>query len=275
MESGHLVVPGARLYYEVRGGGPVLLLVPGGGGDAGVLDPLADELAGRFTVVAVDPRGYSRSHLDGPHEDQRVEVHSEDAHRLLERLTPPGEGAYVFGGSDGGIVALDLLARHPGRLRRVVAHEPPCVEVLPDAAAQRAFFGEVYAIYRAEGIGAAGAHMLAGIGGKMKELPDPATLPPRAAEMVARVTANIPLFMEHELRQFTSYRPDVAALSGVADRLVLAVGRESRGHLPYRPAAELAAQTGGELVEFPGGHGGYTEHPAEFAKVLVSVLERV
>ncbi|MGW4492842.1 hypothetical protein [Streptomyces sp. NPDC004376] len=36
-----------------------------------------------------------------------------------------------------GIAALDLLARHPGRLAHVVAHEPPCALVLPDGEERR------------------------------------------------------------------------------------------------------------------------------------------
>jgi pimeloyl-ACP methyl ester carboxylesterase len=36
-----LRVPGASLYHEIRGSGPVLLLLPGAGGDAAVFDPVA------------------------------------------------------------------------------------------------------------------------------------------------------------------------------------------------------------------------------------------
>lgn len=39
MRSGTLDVPGATLYYEVCGAGPVLLLLPGSGGDAAVSIP--------------------------------------------------------------------------------------------------------------------------------------------------------------------------------------------------------------------------------------------
>ncbi|MER7364236.1 alpha/beta fold hydrolase [Nonomuraea wenchangensis] len=271
MKTGTLRVPGAELFHEVRGTGPMLLLVPGGGGDAGTFDGIADVLARDFTVVAADPRGYSRSRLDSPEPvDQRVETQSEDCARLIDHLG--GGSAYVFGGSDGAIVVLDLLARHPGRVRRAVVHEPPCVAVLPDAAEQLGFFGRVYEIYRAEGLAAAGAYMSEGIGGTLRPLPDPATLSPRAAERVVRTVANMPLFMEHELRQFTAYEPDLEALAAVADRLVLAAGRETRGHLPYRPAAELARRLGRELTEFPGGHGGYTEAPEEFAELLARTL---
>ncbi|KIF06319.1 alpha/beta hydrolase, partial [Streptomyces sp. RSD-27] len=71
--SGTLGVSGATLYHERRGEGPVLLLIPGGGADAGLYAGMAPALAaaGR-TVVSYDPRGQSRSALDGPAADQRV-----------------------------------------------------------------------------------------------------------------------------------------------------------------------------------------------------------
>ena len=55
-----LVVPEAELYYEVRGTGPLLVLV-GAPMDAGWFAPLADLLADDYTVLTTDPRGVKRS----------------------------------------------------------------------------------------------------------------------------------------------------------------------------------------------------------------------
>ncbi|MGK8503313.1 alpha/beta fold hydrolase [Nocardia asiatica] len=273
MRSETVKVPGATLYYEVSGAGPVLLLLPGSGGDAAVFDPVLEPLAEHFTVVTMDPRGYSRSVLDrGPPADIEVEVQSEDAHLLLEHLTPTGEVAYVFGGSGGAVVTLDLLARHPQRLRLVIAHEPPSFGVLPDAAEHKAFVEEVYELFHTEGLAAAGARFLEGIGGGV-HMPDPAGLSPRAAAMIERLHANAPRSIAHELRPITSYLPDVAALATVADRLVLGAGRDSKGKLPRRPAEALAAQLDIPLTEFPGGHSGFTDAPAEFARLLLELLQ--
>jgi hypothetical protein len=46
-----LKVPGASLYYEVTGSGPLLLMIPGAPADAGVFAALAAQLADRYTVV--------------------------------------------------------------------------------------------------------------------------------------------------------------------------------------------------------------------------------
>ncbi|MBF4998787.1 alpha/beta hydrolase [Nocardia sp. BSTN01] len=270
MRSDTLAVPGATLYYELRGDGPLLLSIPGGGGDAGVFDEMAEVLQRHFTVVALDPRGYSRSVLDHGPERQQVAVQADDAARLLAHLND--EPAFVFGTSNGAIVGLDLLARHPGRVRTLVAHEPPCFAVLPDADLHLAMVEEVYALLHTEGVAAAGARFLASIGPAMKPSPEVSQLSERAARMWARLAANGPLMIEHELREFTSYTPDYPALALVSDRLVLAVGRETRGCLPYRPAAEIAARLGSAVVEFPGAHNGIRTEAVEFAHQLIEVL---
>ncbi|MGW0447171.1 alpha/beta fold hydrolase [Streptosporangium sandarakinum] len=129
---GRLRVDGATLHYEVRGEGPLLLLIPGGTGGAASFDDVADDLAADRTVVSYDPRGLSRSPLDDPEAPQHVARHADDALRLLDLLSPEAP-ARVAGCSSGGIVALHLLATRPERVERVVAHEPPVVEVLSHA----------------------------------------------------------------------------------------------------------------------------------------------
>ncbi|OXR43371.1 putative hydrolase [Nocardia cerradoensis] len=270
MRSDTLAVPGATLYYEMRGDGPLLLAIPGGGGDAGVFDEMAEILQHHFTVVALDPRGYSRSVLDSGPEPQQVAVQADDVARLLAHLTD--EPAFVFGTSNGAIVGLDLLARHAGRVRRLIAHEPPCFAVLPDAGEHLAMVAQVYDLLHTDGLAAAGARFLAGIGPAMKPAPEVSQLSERAARMWARLADNGPLMIEHELREFTSYTPDYRALELVSDRLVLAVGRETRGCLPYRPAVEIGARLGPAVVEFPGAHNGIRTEAVEFAHQLVEVL---
>jgi pimeloyl-ACP methyl ester carboxylesterase len=134
--SGILKVPGARLYYEVQGSGSVLLMFPGGPTDAGIFAGLAGFLANRFTVASYDPRGNSRSNLDGPPENQQMDVHGDDAAQLLAALCD--EPAFVLGSSGGAQIGLNLAARYPQRVHTLVVHEPPCVQLLPDAAERSA-----------------------------------------------------------------------------------------------------------------------------------------
>ena len=41
----------------------------------------------------------------------------------------------LFASSGGAVTALALVAAHPGDVTTLVAHEPPLIPVLPDAAA--------------------------------------------------------------------------------------------------------------------------------------------
>src|SRR2546428_8371759 len=142
-------VPGAILYYEVRGAGPVLLTIPGGPTDAGMFTSLADQLADRYTVVAYYPRGHWRSVLDGAPEDVSVELHADDAARLIEAVG--GEPAYVLGSSGGGTIGLALITRHADKVKTLVAHEPPVMELLPDSARWRGIFADIHDTYRSQG----------------------------------------------------------------------------------------------------------------------------
>ena len=51
----HLDVPGARIYYEVRGSGPLLLVI-GQPMTSAYFAPLAELLAEDHTLVTYDPR---------------------------------------------------------------------------------------------------------------------------------------------------------------------------------------------------------------------------
>lgn len=268
-------VPGATLRYEWRGTGPVLLLIPGGAGDAGLYEGMADLLAAAgYTVVSYDQRGLSRSPLDGPLADQRVEEWAEDARAVLDAVLPDGEAAYVYGSSSGAIVALALLAAHPGRLRRVVAHEPPLVELLADPGPYRAHFAEVRELHRTRGLGPAMARFAETPDGRR---PEPerqqAELPPSVRPMASRMAANLPVFLEHVLCPFSSSAPDLDGLRAAAGKLVLGVGRESDGQEALvGPARRIAELTGAATVAFPGGHLGCVERPEEFAEALLTAM---
>ncbi|MER7947255.1 alpha/beta fold hydrolase [Streptomyces sp. NPDC096079] len=269
-----LEVPGARLRYETRGDGPVLLLIPGGAGDAGMFEGMAGPLADAgHTVVSYDQRGLSRSPLDEPLGDQRVAEWRADALAVLDAVSPD-EPAYVFGGSSGGIVALDLLAARPDRVRRLVAHEPPLVELLDDPVPYRDHFAEVRALHRTRGLGPAMARFSETPDGRKPER-EHTELPASLRAMASRMAANMPVFLEHVLCPFSSSAPDLEGLRAAAGKLVLGVGRETADQEALTgPSRRIAELTGAETLAFPGGHVGCVEHPEEFAEVLVSALRR-
>lgn len=267
-----LVVPGATLHFEVAGAGPVLLLIAGGGTDAGVYSGIVGQLAADYTVVTYDPRGNSRSGYDGDAVDESIEQSAADALAVIDAVAAD-EPAYVFGTSTGAITGLELITRYPDRVRMLVAHEPPCTEVLPDAADARAFFDEVYSTYHEDGLTAADVVYMMGTGMDSDAMPPLEDLLPEYRELAERMQANAANFYEHKLLPFTRYVPDLAALKRVADRVVPAAGMESCTHLPARPIEVIADHLGWPVVMFPGGHGGYSSQPAPFATHLAQLLE--
>lgn len=266
-----LRVPGATLHHEVRGHGPVLLLIPGGNGDAGTFDQIADPLADRFTVIAYDRRGYSRSTLEGPVPTDRLRHGSDDAAALLRLF---GNGPVtVLGSSSGAVVGLDLVVRHPGLVDTLVAHEPPALLLLPDAEEQLAFIDSIHDLYLREGAIEAMRVFSAAVGLDPPLEPHVgAQLPPRIGDLLARMRSNLGLFLDHELRQYVRVRPDVDALRATSTRLVLAVGHDSGDALPARPNGVLGARLGLPPAHFPGGHVGYLTHSPPFAARLAEVL---
>ena len=264
-------VPGATLYYEVRGRGPVLLTIPGGPTDAGMFAALAEFLADRYTVVTYDPRGHSRSAFDGPPEDVTVAQHADDAARLIDEVS--GEPAYVLGSSGGGTIGLELITRHPDKVKTLVVHEPPVMEVLPDRERWRGIFADIYDTYRSQGafpaMGKFGQAVEEG-GPRYSEQqqqqqgePDP----DQAATM-QRMLGNFDFFLGHEIRAIGGYVPDIAALKATRDRIVIGGGKTSGEQGAYRAARALADAIGIELTHFEGAHGGFGASEDAFAQRL-------
>ncbi|TDW19369.1 alpha/beta fold hydrolase [Kribbella kalugense] len=267
-----LAVPGATLHYEIAGSGPVLLMIAGGGTDAGVFSGMVGQLAAEYTVVTYDPRGNSRSRYDGEATDECVEQSAADALALIDAVARH-EPVYVFGSSSGAITGLELITQYPDRVRMLVAHEPPCTEILPDADDARAFFDEVYDTYRTDGLTAADVVFMMGTGMDGDAMPPLEDLLPEYRELAERMQANAANFYEHKLLPFTRYQPDLDALKQVAARIVPAAGLDSYPHLPGRPIEVIANQLGWPVVLFPGGHGGYSSHPGPFATHLAHLLK--
>jgi pimeloyl-ACP methyl ester carboxylesterase len=289
-KTGVLRVPRAQLYYEVRGSGPVLLLICGSVYDAAGYAGLADRLCDRYTVVTYDRRGNSRSPLDGPPEPQRIEVHGDDAYRVLSAVAG-NEPAYVFGNSSGAVIGLELAIRRPERVRALVAHEPPIFELLPDRDHWRTVIQDVEDAYAKEGPEAAGQVLTAALtmsggepaeGDEPAESDEPERVPgggqaprepdPEMMEMMGRLEKNMTFFIGYEVPPFSRYSPDLAALRASGTRVVAAAGDASVGEPAHRAALTLAERLGTRPAMFPGDHGGFGMQIEAFAAKLHEAL---
>jgi len=266
-----LKVPGAHLYYEVRGSGPVLLMMPGGPADASSFRSIAGQLAPHYTVVTYDPRGLSRSKLEGPLDEERiVEVYADDVHRLLAAVTD--EKADLYASSGGAVIALELAARHSEQLNTVVSHEPPSPTLLPDSARVRGVMEEIAATYRTAGLGPA-VQIFSDLTRSGPPPVQEGQPTPEMFEDMARMRGNMDLFFGPYVLAIARYEPDFAALKAASCRIVAAVGDESRGELAHDGGLGLAERLGTQAIVFPGDHSGFESHAAEFATKLREVLE--
>ena len=107
---------GIRMYYVVRGEGPVLVLLHGGGGSGEQFGRQVPAFEKHFRLVVPDMCAQGRtSDRSGP---LTYHAMAEDVIALMNLL---GVKRFdVMGWSDGGDTGLDLAIHHPDRLRRLV-----------------------------------------------------------------------------------------------------------------------------------------------------------
>jgi clorobiocin/coumermycin A biosynthesis protein CloN7/CouN7 len=260
-----LDVPGARLYYEVQGSGPALMLVGHPMGASGFA-PIAPLLADAYTVVTYDPRGFARSTIDDSDQDAEPDLLADDVRRVLEAVGKLP--AQVFGNSGGAVTGLALVARHPGHVDTLIAHEPPLALVLPEAEEASAGMHKIYDTYRDSDISTAWERFSAFAGMNIRPQGGETDRQPLSAEAV--VTSK--RFFGHGLLPIGLYQPDLSVLQTSPARVIVAAGTTSKGEFAQRAAVALAERLGTPLIDFPGGHAGFVSDSKDFAAVLRRTL---
>jgi pimeloyl-ACP methyl ester carboxylesterase len=111
---------GARIYHEVYGEGPVLVLIPGIGATSRVWGPFPKVLGNYFRTISFDPRGLGRSRLPvgTPPEMTSLPRMARDVAELVAHAG--AERAHILGISLGGIVAQYVASAHPGTVDRLI-----------------------------------------------------------------------------------------------------------------------------------------------------------
>lgn len=262
MTTHTLATDGAEITYDVHGplptadGQPPLMMI-GQPMDASGFTALAGHFPDR-TVVTYDPRGMSRSTRSDGLVTNDPEVQASDVHAVIGAVGGPVD---LFASSGGAVTALALVTAYPNDVRTLVAHEPPLVEILPDAEAARRATVVFQEAYRDKGWGHGMAAFLAMSNWQgpftdehfAQPVPEPAQFGLPTDDDGSR---DDPLLSDRS-EAVTTYRPDVAALQAAPTRIVLAHGVESADVVTGRGAKAVAALLGQESVEFPSHHGGF------------------
>src|SRR3954470_7468971 len=158
-----LETAGADIAYDVHSplptadGRPPLFMI-GQPMEASGFDTLASHFPDR-TVVTYDPRGLGRSLRRDGRVDHSPTVQANDVHAVIEAL---GVGPVeMFASSGGAVTALAVVAAYRDDGVTLVAHEPPLIPVLPDAAAAERARAGFRDAYEAKGSGAGMAAFIA------------------------------------------------------------------------------------------------------------------
>lgn len=255
----YLHIPGSTLYYHLQGKGPVLLLIAGGSGGSHTFMNLIPKLARSYTVISYDRRGAGESTIETPEQDVTVGIHADDAHWLLAALT--NKPAYVFGTSAGALIALDLTARFPEQVRRVIAHEPPAAYLLGTQ--------NTLVDFQPDGTLDSFRKFAEQVGVTYDEMEPGVSLPqanPDAAE------ANARSFFRYTAGAVQHYRLDFDALQPLNGRVIIGGGLTGRDAIGYAGAVEVARRLAVPVTDFPSNHTGYVSQPTAFAEAIHASL---
>jgi pimeloyl-ACP methyl ester carboxylesterase len=265
-------VPGATLFYEIQGSGPVLLLIPGASGTGNVFKRTAGKLAADFTAVTYDRRGYSKSYLTGEQDyANRLDQDADDAAALLKHVSK-GKPSFVFGTSSGAIVARTFLLRHPDCIERIMLHEPPLCHALPDGVREPYMerTKKAYQVYREKGPivamdGFTDINFTAKEG-KLLKLGAEAHADPYGV-------GNQIYWFEREVLAYPFSDVRQEELRKYEDKLIFATSEEA-SDLPAGMIPQIIAENlGMKAIVLPGAHCGYLTDPNDFAQAIIMYME--
>lgn len=115
-------VNGIQIEYEVVGEGEPMLFVHGALVADALLPLVGEPALARFSRIRYHRRGLGGSTQPAGSPPTTVGEQAEDARALLDSLGL--DRAHVVGHSLGGVIALELAARHPGRVTSLALMEP-------------------------------------------------------------------------------------------------------------------------------------------------------
>jgi pimeloyl-ACP methyl ester carboxylesterase len=261
--------PVIELTTDVRGRGPLLVVIQAGAAGIDGSAAIAPHLESHFTVVSYDRRGMAGSGLpEGAY--ATIADHADDVARIISYYQSDGGAAYVLGVSIGAIIGLELMRRHPASVARLVAQEPPLLALLqePRRSELRAAHAEVGNLFVERGLDAA-----LQAGARLGEL----NFDDREPDVVMGapppdLARNLKFFLANEGHEMRYYEPKFDELARQASRIVLAVGASAPDRWIRSIAKTLAERLRTHVTELPGDHIGYQLRPRAFAGALVDLF---
>ena len=116
MSEGYVQSGDARIYYQLFGSGPPLVLLHGGLGSGLDWFSVLPQLSAQFRTLVIDLRGHGRSQMGTPVLTYRLMA--SDVHQVLQHLDV--ERCDFVGWSDGGNTALQFALAYPQGINRLI-----------------------------------------------------------------------------------------------------------------------------------------------------------
>jgi pimeloyl-ACP methyl ester carboxylesterase len=113
---------GTRIYWHEEGEGDPVLLIMGLGWGSDMWYRTTRELSPDYRTIMFDNRGIGQS--DFPPGPYSISMMADDAAAVLEAAG--AETAHVFGHSMGGMIAQELVLRHPEKVRSLILGGTHC-----------------------------------------------------------------------------------------------------------------------------------------------------
>ena len=266
--SGYAEINGARLYYEIAGGGAAFVMIHAGIADCRMWDHEFTAFADSHQVLRFDMRGYGKS-LPAAGEFNL----QDDLTALLERLEIPAP-AILMGCSMGGGLAIDYALEQPAKASALilVGSGPPGLEL--DVAGPDALFAQSEEAFQAGDLDrVAELDMQIWFDGTGRKGEDVDALARQKAYEMAR------LVTEHEHKDIGKHvpkpldKPAAERLSELRMPVLVVVGEND---LPYlRLAADYMVEhlpNARQVVMPNAGHLPNMEHPELFRARVTEFL---
>ncbi len=126
----YVEVDGARIFYEMKGEGPLMLLLHGYPLSGAMFSRVRESLQSDYTVITVDHRGYGLS--EAPGVPDTIEVYASDALGVLDHL---GFDQAIIGGmSMGGPITLSMYQMAPERFTGMILIDTSAAAAAPPEA---------------------------------------------------------------------------------------------------------------------------------------------
>ena len=116
MQTRETRVNGVRLEYDLQGIGDPLVLIHGAQGDRSMFAGIAPKFAAQYRVLTFDQRGSGLS--EKPDMEYSMAMLADDTAALMDQVG--FSSAHIIGVSMGGMIAQELVLRHPQKVRRLV-----------------------------------------------------------------------------------------------------------------------------------------------------------